>query len=142
MITSQSYDLRPDQALFRGGVVVRHPQTEIACEVLKVGLPPGGGRVDAIDAQGGVQFDMADNEGRRVKGSSDVASYRYAESAVQTNEQMELSGGAVVNHTNGVLRSPVIYFNRAENKLSAPNWTMRGKVPSDQTNIFRLPKGF
>jgi lipopolysaccharide export system protein LptA len=139
-ISSEEYTLRPEQAVFRGGVQILHPQTSMTCRVLTVDLPPEGGHVERIRADQEVRFDLADRGGQRVKGSSQSAVYSYSVSGTRTNELMELAGGAIVQNTNGTLRSPVIFYDRAENKLSAPNWRMRGTIPGGQTNLFTLPQ--
>jgi len=139
-IHSEEYFLRPEQAVFKGGVSIKHPQTMMACRVLTVDLPSQGGHVEKILADQKVTFDLVDRSGQRVKGSSDNAVYSYAVSGAQTNEQFQLVGSALVQSTNGVLQSRVIYYNRADNKVAAPNWKMHGTISGGGTNMFNLPK--
>jgi lipopolysaccharide export system protein LptA len=139
-IFSAEYDLRPDRAVFRGGVYVSHPQTAMSCQVLTVDLPAEGGHVERILADQQVNFDLVDRSGQRVKGASDNAVYSYSISGNRTNELLELAGGAFVQNTNGILRSPVIFYDRVENKVSAPAWKMRGTVPGGHTNLLAMPR--
>lgn len=140
-IFSEDYLVRPDRALFRGGVYITHPQMAWSCQTLTVDLPAQGERVERVLAEDQVSFTVMNNAGQQVQGRGETAVYRYQVSGGKTNEQMVLTGNPVIETTNGVFRNRLITYDLVHNRVQAPGrYSFRGTAPAYDTNRFKLPK--
>jgi lipopolysaccharide export system protein LptA len=140
-IFARQYRVDRKSAQFVGGVYISHPQMAWACEDLTVYLPAGGGRIEQIDAEQSVTFDLVDEFGRKVKGRGERAVYRYNVVRGVTNNLVELTGNPVLETTNGVFFGQRIILDLGNGRLIAPaSYRIRGTVPGGSTNAFEFPK--
>jgi lipopolysaccharide export system protein LptA len=140
-IFARQYRVDRKRAQFVGGVYISHPQMAWASENLTVYLPAGGGRIEQINAEQAVAFDLVDEFGRKVKGRGERAVYRYNVVRGVTNNLVELTGNPVLETTNGVFFGQRIILDLGNGRLIAPaSYRIRGTVPGGATNAFELPK--
>jgi lipopolysaccharide export system protein LptA len=91
-VTAEKYRLTPENALFDGGVHLRHPQMDITAGQVNMQLVPGTKALHRLVAERQVNFVLSDADGQKTKGSGDRAIYTQQMSAVKTNGILELVG--------------------------------------------------
>jgi lipopolysaccharide export system protein LptA len=142
-IFSEEYLLVPEQALFRGGVRIEHPQMKWTCEELTLLSPPELGKTGRmLIAEPAVVFDLLDDQGRTFHGTGQRAVCTRRVTATLTNDLMVLTGQpAMVQATNVVGRNSIITLDLTSHKLMAPGkYSLRGTLPPAGTNTFGPPK--
>jgi lipopolysaccharide export system protein LptA len=132
-ITALEYRLQTNSALFLGQVRVTHPQMNLACESVAVDFPRGGGTAERIVAERSVEFDLKDDKGQQIHGTSQKANYTYQVTTAGTNDLIELTGNPVLTMTNGsTFQNSVLILDRASGKLVAPGkYLIRGIGTTD-----------
>ncbi len=118
-ITSDSfdYDQKSGVALYTGHVFVSDPQMQLRCEVMRVVLPAGGGKIDNIVAEKNVVIDLVDPKGQKSHATGGKAVYQ------SKSDTVELTGEPKIETEQGTLTADLVLLNRGESKLQA-----RGKV--------------
>ncbi len=142
-ITCREYTVRPESAVFRGGVQSTHPQLNVACETLTVGMPPPGAAPRTLSAHGKVVFDVLDEKGQKYHGIGQEAFYTNGIVGGLTNDTLTLVGGpATVRTTNSTFENKLFILDRAKGVLIMPGgeYNLKGTAPPIDTNQFRLPK--
>lgn len=104
------YEARLNVATYSGHVRVNDPQMEMQCDFLKVKLPPSGGTVQEILAEGHVVL-LNKQDQTRATGAKAV----YA----AATDLVELTGNPVLETLQGVLTGDVVVFDRAKDRLQA-----------------------
>ena len=140
-IFCEEYRLRPESAVFRGGVYASHPSMNWACETLTVSRPSANGPVETLTAEQTVVFDLVNDKGEKVHGTGDKAVYTYTVHGNVTNDVLNLTGApAMLERTNITVWNNLIILDRVKNTIAAPGgqYKVRGSAPID-TNAF---KGF
>jgi lipopolysaccharide export system protein LptA len=84
-VFSQDYSVRPEGALFRGGVRLEHPRMHLTCGQVQALAPHGASRTNLVVAEHAVAFDLTDEKGQKVHGTGDKAVYSYGISGNVTN---------------------------------------------------------
>lgn len=119
-IYSEEYDLQAESARFLGGVVVSHPRMNMVAETMTAKLPPKGETAKGMVAEEGVEFIMADAQGRKMHGSGQKAVYAFDTVTGRTNETVTLFGNlAMLETTNSTFQNDVIVMDLANNKITA-----------------------
>lgn len=142
-IYSEEYLLAAEQALFRGGVRIEHPQMKWTCEELTLLSPPELGPTGRmLIAEPAVVFDVLDDQGRSFHGTGHRAVCTRRVTATMTNDLMVLTGSpAVLQATNLLGRNNIITLDLTSHKLTAPGkYSIRGAMPAAGTNTFGPPK--
>lgn len=138
---SQQYTVRPESAVFRGGVYVSHPRMNWICESLTVTAPTNGAKT--IVAEGKVVFDLIDEHGQKVHGLGDHSVYSYSVVGGQTNDTIEVIGRPARLETASLTNeNGTIILDRTHNTLSMPGsgYKIMGAGKAIPTNTFVLPK--
>jgi lipopolysaccharide export system protein LptA len=139
-IFSKTYELKAQEALFRGDVRLEHPRMSWRCEEVTVQGTNGEDRKQRMVARQSVAFDLLSPNGEKVHGTCEQAVYDYNVTAAGTNETVELTGNPVIETTNATLRNAVIVMDRSNNKIYVPGkYRMYGTVNPTMTNELRLP---
>jgi lipopolysaccharide export system protein LptA len=136
----QEYFLRPESALFRGGVRIEHPQMKWACEEITMfSLPELGKTGRMMIAEPTVLFDVLDDQGRSFHGTGEKAVFTHRVMATATNDFVELTGSpAMLTATNLVGQNNIITLDLANHKLRAPGrYKLWGSAPAVATTIER-----
>jgi lipopolysaccharide transport protein LptA len=140
LIHSRNYRLMKETARFQGHVTIEHPQMNWTSETLTVHFPSQG-QVDKVEAETDVAFDLTDDQGRKVHGTGQEATYTYAVTPKGTNDLIELSGDPVLVTSYGTFRNRTIVFDRAQNKLLARGgYSVLASPERFPTNQFVVPK--
>ncbi len=142
-VVCQEYTLRPDRAVFRGGVYSTHPQMNVACETMEVGFPPAGAGPRILTAREKVIFDVLDEKGQKYHGLGQTAFYTNGIVGGLTNDTLTLVGGpATVQTTNTTFRNKLFILDRTKGILIMPGagYHLEGTAKAPDTNAFRLPK--
>jgi lipopolysaccharide transport protein LptA len=139
-VFSQMYELKPQEALFRGDVRLEHPRMSWKCGEVTMQGTSGEAKEQRMVARQSVAFDWLSPDDEKVHGTCDQAVYNYNITAAGTNDTIELTGNPVIETTNGTLRNAVIILDRANNKIYVPGkYKMYGAANPALTNEFRLP---
>jgi lipopolysaccharide export system protein LptA len=142
-IFSEHYSVNPQEALFEGDVLIKHPQMTWRCATLSAQFPSNHIEGARMVAERGVVFDLANPEGATVHGKSEKAVYFTETSAGRTNSFVELTGNPVLETTNGILQNKIIILDIGNQRLVAPGkFKMKGTLAAANTNAFQLPKTF
>ncbi len=105
------------KAVYQGNVRVTDPRMKLTCELLTVYFETNSGRIDTIIAERNVAIRQQDT----------VATGAQAVYTA-TNDIVTLSGNAVLDTPQGLLRGALIILDRKNNKLYAPGKVfMEGK---------------
>ena len=142
-IFSEEYLVAPDQALFRGGVRIEHPQMKGTCPELTLLSPPELGKTGRmLIAEPKVVFDLVDDQGRNFHATGKRAVCTRAVSATATNDLMVLTGTpAMLETTNFLGRNNTITLDLTSHKVLAPGkYFIRDTLPPKGTNTFQQPK--
>ncbi len=139
-ITCREYVVRPENAVFRGGVHATHPRMNLTCETLTVLAPPPTEKV--LIAEQAVVFDLANEKGEKIHGTGDKAVYTNNITSTLTNDLLTLSGNparlATASATN---ENNVIVLDRSRNVLiTRGDYRLYGTTKAADTNVFGLPK--
>jgi lipopolysaccharide export system protein LptA len=142
-IFSEEYLVEPDQALFRGGVRIEHPQMKWTCPELTLLSPPELGKTGRmLIAEPEVVFDVLDDQGRNFHGTGKRAVCTRTVSATVTNDLMVLTGNpAMLETTNFIGRNKIITLDLTSHKVTAPGkYYIQHIIPAESTNTFQAPK--
>jgi lipopolysaccharide export system protein LptA len=142
-IFSEEYLLAPEQALFRGGVRIEHPQMKWTCDELTLLSPPELGKTGRmLIAEPAVVFDVVDDQGRSFHGTGQRAVCTRSVTATMTNDLMVLTGNpAVLQATNLLGRNNIITLDLTSHKvLVTGKYFIRGTLPAEGTNTSQPPK--
>jgi lipopolysaccharide export system protein LptA len=142
-IFSEEYLVAPDQALFRGGVRVEHPQMKWTCNELTLLSPPELGKTGRmLIAEPEVVFDLLSDQGQNFHGTGKRAVCTRTVSATATNDLMVLTGNpATLVTTNFLGRNNTITLDMTSHKVLAPGkYYIRGTMPAEGTNTFQPPQ--
>jgi lipopolysaccharide export system protein LptA len=142
-VFSEEYLLAPEQALFRGGVRIEHPQMNWTCEEVTLLSPPELGKTGRmLIAEPAVVFDVVDDQGRKFHGTGQRSVCTRSVSTTATNDLMVLTGTpAMLTATNLFVRNNTITLDLTSHKVQTPGkWYARGTLPPQGTNTFRPPK--
>jgi lipopolysaccharide transport protein LptA len=105
------------KAIYQGNVRVTDPQMKLTCELMTVFFQTNSGRIDTIIAENNVAIRQQD-----TVATGERAVY------TATNDIVTLSGNAVLDTPQGLLRGALIILDRKNNKLYAPGKVfMEGK---------------
>jgi lipopolysaccharide transport protein LptA len=142
-ILSRDYRVKPDGALFRGGVRLEHPQMQCTCGQVEVFGSQGASKTNRVVAEENVVFDLTDEKGQKVHGTGDKAVYSYGVSGNVTNETMVLTGDpAKLRGTNFMGTNSVFILDLAHQSLRAPGkfvGTMQDLGKGTSTNLVLIP---
>ena len=142
-VYSEEYLVEPDQALFRGGVRIEHPQMKWTCPELTLLSPPELGKTGRmLIAEPEVVFDVLDDQGRNFHGTGKRAVCTRTVSATLTNDLMVLTGNpAMLETTNFIGRNKIITLDLTSHKVTAPGkYYIQHIIPTEGTNTFQAPK--
>ena len=142
-VFSEEYLVEPDQALFRGGVRIEHPQMKWTCPELTLLSPPELGKTGRMFiAEPDVVFDLLDDQGRNFHGTGKRAVCTRTVSATLTNDLMVLTGNpARLETTNLLGRNNIFTLDLTSHKVTAPGkYYIRVLMPAQSTNTFQAPK--
>lgn len=129
------FDLKSNVVRYIGNVRVENPELKVRCETLAAQLPVSGGRFESIIAEGDVEFDTTDAQGRKISGAGQKAVYTYRSSENGTNETIELTGNPLVRTDQGTLAGDTIVFDRITGRITATNPRMTvGQTGPNGTN--------
>jgi lipopolysaccharide export system protein LptA len=140
-IFAQEYVLRTNDVIFRGGVYITHPQMNWSCETLMAELPHTGGRIENLQAEGGVTFELTSEKGK-IHGAGDRAVYSYQAPPTQTNDLLRLTGApaSLLTTNNMRIQNELLILDLDNHKLMAPgDYAMHGSLSGMDTNKFHLP---
>ncbi len=147
-VFSEEYRFSKSLARFKGGVYISHPRMNWACEDLSVHLPEAGGPVRRILADQSVVFDLIDDKGQKIHGTSGRAVYVYEVQNSVTNDYVELSGDPVLERRDLqtgnpiILRNQVLILDRGRNQVLAPGqFNVQGWGRIAETNVLGQGKG-
>ncbi len=136
-ITSETYELSPEGAVFQGDVRVDDAQMQLTCERLTVTIAPDGTNVANIVADGNVVMNLTEASGAASTATCARAVYTAA------TEQLEFSGQPVVDRADGSrFAAEKIVMDRATGKLSALgqlHFQGRWSPPGNESQSPRLP---
>jgi lipopolysaccharide export system protein LptA len=135
-ITSDDYTFAPEEAVFRGHVVVDDAQMQLTTDALTLKLAPGGTNIVSITAEHNIVMSLVETNGQVTRVTCAQAVY------AATNGVLELTGQPQVNRSDGSwFNAEVIGYNPATGSLSARRG-MRGRIvepASSATNAPALP---
>lgn len=135
-ITSDDYTFAPEEAVFRGHVIVDDAQMQLTTDALTLRLAPGGTNVVSITAEQNVVMSLVETNGQVTRVTCAQAVY------AATNGVLELTGQPQVRRFDGSwFNAEVIGYNPATGSLSARRG-MRGRIveaASSTTNAPALP---
>lgn len=128
------FDLKARTAVYRGGVLVKDPRMELACEVLTVRLAAQGGQFESIVAETNVSVDFIDEKGQKVHGTGGRAVYTYNVKNGVTNDVVQLLDDPLLETDRGTWRGDVITLDRISNNIRVTNSRMIIRPETGKTN--------
>jgi lipopolysaccharide export system protein LptA len=139
-ITCEDYRVRPEYALFRGGVHAIHPRLDLKAETLTVLAPPTREKILLADQR--VIFDLTNEKGDKIHGTGDKAVYTNSITSTLTNDLLTLTGNpARLVSGTGTNEASVIVLDRARNELvTRGDYRVYGTTKVADTNLFLSPK--
>jgi lipopolysaccharide export system protein LptA len=140
-ITCEEYLVRPETALFRGGVHAISPsRMNMTCETLTVLAPPTGEKI--LIAEQRVIFDLTSEKGDKIHGTGDKAVYTNSITSTLTNDLLTLTGNpARLATTTATNENNVIVLDRTHNVLiTRGDYRVFGTAKAVDTNLFLMPK--
>ncbi|PWU15244.1 MAG: hypothetical protein C5B50_15700 [Verrucomicrobia bacterium] len=147
-ISCDRYILQLTNALFTGGVHLRHPRMDLNCEEVLADLPPAGQKIPQVVASTNVIADFVDEQGQHLHGKGDRAVYTYKVSGAITNQLLTLFGNPASLESpesakgQGVILNSEITVDLVTElvHVRGTNYVIRGTAPAVDTNAARLPK--
>lgn len=140
-ITCEEYLVRPETALFRGGVRAISPsRMNMTCETLTVLAPPTAEKI--LIAEQRVIFDLTSEKGDKIHGTGDKAVYTNSITSTLTNDLLTLTGNpARLATTTATNENNVIVLDRIHNVLiTRGDYRVFGTAKAVDTNLFLMPK--
>jgi lipopolysaccharide export system protein LptA len=139
-ITCEEYLVRPDHAVFRGGVREIHPRMNTDCQSLTVIAPQKSQTV--LIAEGRVLFVLINEKGEKIYGTGDKAVYTNSITSTLTNELLTLTGNpARLVMATATNENNVIVLDRTRNTLiNRGDYRIFGTAKVADTNLFTQPK--
>jgi lipopolysaccharide transport protein LptA len=128
------FDLKGRVAVYRGGVLVKDPRMELACEILTVRLAAQSGQFESIIAETNVSVDFVDEKGQKVHGTGGRAIYTYNVKNGVTNDVVQLLDEPVLETDRGTWRGDVITLDRRSNTIRVTNSRMVIRQEPGKTN--------
>ena len=142
LISAEEYAIGREEGRFQRHVRIDHPQMQWGSDTLTARMPPSGGKIPHLVAEGSVAFDLIDDHGQKVHGTGEQAVYNYQLTATTTNETMELTGSPAVltASTNIIGRNNVVLLDLTTHRLTAHGLYNILGTSLPATNALVLPK--
>ena len=141
-ITCEEYRVRPDHAVFRGGVRTIHPRIHMDCQDLTVLAPQKSETV--LIAEGRVNFVLFNEKGEKIYGTGDKAVYTNSITSSVTNDLLTLTGnparlvmGTATNENN---INPIVFDLTHHTLINRGDYRIFGTTKAVDTNLFTQPK--
>ena len=113
---------------------------QLRCETIKAQFPSDKTAARMV-AEHDVIFDLTDEKGEKVHGTSEKAVYSSVITGNATNNLIELTGNPVLQTTNGTIQNAIIILDLAKHTLLTPGqFKIRGGPSTASTNRLVLPK--